>query len=149
VQVVEIERVEKAERLGRSRSRVFLVLAIVFLGQQASYLASPASFRHSGLMIGAWFVMVLLMLLLIGTGGFLLKGRKVWDLLNDETSRMNRSASQAVGFWVTIFTALIVYVESMFEPVSLNEALHIIVTVGVGAALISFAVRERRAHRIG
>jgi len=30
----------------------------------------------------------------------------------------------------------------------LNEGIHIIVTLGVGAALISFAVRERRAHRI-
>ena len=147
--MVEVDRIEKAERLGRSRSRIFFVLAVVFLGQQASYLASPSSFRHNGLMIGAWFVMVVLMMLLIATGGFLLKGRKVWDLLNDETSRLNRSASQAVGFWVTIVTALFVYVESMFEPVSLNEALHIIVTVGVGAALISFAVLERRAHRVG
>jgi hypothetical protein len=62
---------------------------------------------------------------------------------------MNRLASQAMGFWVTIITALVVYVESIFDPVTLNEGLHIIVTLGVGSALISFAVRERRAHRIG
>jgi hypothetical protein len=146
--MVEVDRVEKADRLGRSRSRVFFVLAMVFLAQQAAYLVSPAAIRGSPFQIGAWFILVILMLLLIGTGGFLLKGRKVWDLLNDETSRMNRAASQALGFWATIVTALIVYVDSMFEPVSLNEGLHIVVTVGVGAALLSFAVRERRAHRI-
>jgi hypothetical protein len=33
--------------------------------------------------------------------------------------------------------------------VTFNEAIHIIVTLGVGAALISFAVRERRAHGLG
>jgi hypothetical protein len=54
-----------------------------------------------------------------------------------------------MGFWVTIITALVVYVESIFDPVTFNEAIHIIVTLGVGAALISFAARERRAHRIG
>jgi uncharacterized membrane-anchored protein len=145
----EVDRVEKAERLGRSRSRVFLVLGLVFLAQQGAYLASPAAVRGSALQVGAWFILVLLMLLLIGTGGFLLKGRKVWDLLNDETSRSNRAASQALGFWATIVTSLIVYVDSMFEPVSLNEALHIIVSIGVGAALISFAARERKAHQLG
>jgi heme/copper-type cytochrome/quinol oxidase subunit 2 len=144
----EVERVEEAERLGRSRSRVFFMMAIVFFGQQGAYLAKPSA-AGSAFQIGAWLVLVMLVLLLIATGGFLLKGRKVWDLLNDETSRINRSASQALGFWATIFTALLVYVESLFEPVSLNEALHIIITIGVGAALVSFAVRERKAHRIG
>jgi hypothetical protein len=37
----------------------------------------------------------------------------------------------------------------MFDLVTLNEAVHIVGTIGVGAALISFAVRERRAHQLG
>jgi hypothetical protein len=61
---------------------------------------------------------------------------------------MNRLAAQATGFWVTIIATLAVYVESIFDPVTLNEAVHIIVTLGVGAALISFAARERKAHRL-
>jgi cation transport ATPase len=145
----ELDRVETAERLGRSRSRVFFLMAIVLFSQQTMYFASPAASRASPFQIGAWFILIVLMLLLVATGGFLLKGRKVWDLLNDETSRMNRAAAQAVGFWVTIIAAMIIYVDAMFEPVTLNEALHIIVTLGVGAALISFAARERRAHRDG
>lgn len=145
----DIDRVEKAERLGRSRSRVFFVMAMVLFVQQATYLSMPEHTRASGFQLGAWFILVLLLLLLIATGGFLLKGRKVRDLLNDETSRMNRTASQALGFWATILTALGVYVDSLFEPVTVNEAVHIIVTVGVGAALISFAVRERKAHALG
>ena len=89
------------------------------------------------------------MLLLLATGGFLLSGRKVRHLLNDESARANRVAAQAVGFWATILSLIAVYVESIFDPVTLNEAVHIVGTIGVGAALISFAVRERRAHRLG
>jgi hypothetical protein len=145
----EVDRVEKAERLGRSRSRVFFVMAMLLFVQQATYFAAPHSGRAASFHIGAWFILIVLMLLLIATGGFLLKGRKVWDLLNDETSRLNRVASQAVGFWATIIAALAVYVESLFDPMTVGEALHIIITIGVGAALISFAVRERRAHELG
>jgi hypothetical protein len=145
----DIDDVEKAERLSRSRARIFSVLAIVFFAGQATYFAGSPETRDSHVRIGAWLVLVVLMLLLIGTGGFLIKGRKVRDLLNDEGSKLNRLAAQALGFWVTILSALAIYVESMFDAVSLNEAMHVIVTLGVGATLLSFAVRERRAHRIG
>ena len=145
----DVHDVEEAERMGRARSRVFFVLAIVFFAGQSMYFTSSPLTRDSHARVGAWLILVVLMLMLLATGGFLLRGRKVRDLLNDENSRLNRLASQALGFWVTIITALVVYVESMFDPVTLNEGLHIIVTLGVGAALISFAVRERKAHHIG
>jgi heme/copper-type cytochrome/quinol oxidase subunit 2 len=145
----DVHDVEEAERMGRARSRIFSVLAIVFFAGQSLYFTSSPLTRDSHARVGAWLILVILILMLLATGGFLLRGRRVRDLLNDETSRHNRLASQAMGFWVTIITALVVYVESIFDPLTLNEGLHIIVTLGVGAALISFAVRERRAHRIG
>ena len=147
--MVEVDRVEKAERLGRSRSRVFFVLAMVFFAGQSLYFGAPDSTRDSVPRVGAWLILVCLMLMLLATGGFLLSGRKVRHLLNDESARANRVAAQAVGFWATILSLIAVYVESMFDPVTLNEAVHIVGTIGVGAALISFAVRERRAHRLG
>jgi len=145
----DLKDVEAADTMGRKRSQIFFVLAIVFFAGQAAYFGSSPATRDSHARIGAWLILVILILMLLATGGFLFRGRKVLDLLNDETSRLNRLASQALGFWVTIITALVVYVESIFDAVSLNEGIHIIVTTGVGAALISFAVRERRAHRIG
>jgi heme/copper-type cytochrome/quinol oxidase subunit 2 len=144
----DIHDIEAAERMGRARSRIFFVLAIVFFAGQSAYFASSPATRDSHARIGAWLILVILILMLLATGGFLLKGRKVRDLLNDETVRMNRLAAQATGFWVTIIATLAVYVESIFDPVTLNEAVHIIVTLGVGAALISFAARERKAHRL-
>lgn len=145
----DLKDIEHAERMGRARARIFSALAIVFFAGQSLYFASAPATRDSHARIGAWLILVVLILLLIATGGFLLKGRKVRDLLNDEQSRFNRLAAQALGFWVTVISALAVYVESMFEPVTLNEAIHIIVTLGVGATLLRFAVQERKAHRIG
>ena len=144
----DLHDVEVAERMGRARSRLFFVLAMVFFAGQSLYFTSSPLTRDSHARVGAWLILVILILMLLATGGFLLRGRNVRDLLNDETSRLNRLASQALGFWVTIITALVVYVESIFDPLTLNEGIHIIVTLGVGAALISFAVRERRAHHI-
>lgn len=145
----DLKDVEQAERAGRARSQLFFILAMVFFAGQSLYFASSEANRDSVPRVGAWLILVVLILLLLATGGFLLKGRSVRDLLNDETSRSNRLAAQATGFWVTVLAALAVYVESMFDPLTLNQGIHIIITLGVGAALISFAVRERRAHRIG
>lgn len=145
----DVNLVEKAERLGRKRSQIFFVLAMVFFAGQSIYFGAPEATRDSPARVGAWMILVLLMLMLLATGGFLLRGRDVRQLLNDESARANRIAAQAVGFWATILALLAVYVESMFDPVSLNEAVHIVGTIGVGAALISFATRERRAHRLG
>jgi heme/copper-type cytochrome/quinol oxidase subunit 2 len=144
----DVHDVEEAERMGRARSRIFFVLTIVFFSGQSLYFTSSPATRDSHARVGAWLILVILMLMLLATGGFLIRGRKVRDLLNDEASRLNRLAAQALGFWVTVITALAVYVESMFDTVTLNEGLHVIVTLGVGAALLSFAVRERRARPI-
>ena len=127
----DVHDVEEAERMGRARSRIFFVLAIVFFAGQSLYFTSSPLTRDSHARVGAWLILVVLILMLLATGGFLFRGRNVRDLLNDETSRLNRLASQALGFWVTIITALVVYVESIFDPLSLNEGLHIIVTLGV------------------
>ena len=145
----DLHDIDEADRMGRARSRMFFVLAIVFFAGQSLYFTSSPATRDSHARIGAWLILVILIMMLLATGGFLLRGRKVRDLLNDETSRLNRLASQALGFWVTIITSLVLYVESMFEPLTFNEGVHILVTLGVGSALISFAVRERRAHTIG
>lgn len=145
----DVNLVEKAERLGRKRAQVFYVLTIVFFAGQGVYFGAPEATRDSPPRVGAWLILVLLMLVLLATGGFLIRGRAVRNLLNDENARANRIAAQAVGFWATILALMAVYVESMFDPVTLNQAVHIVGTIGVGAALLTFATRERRAHRLG
>jgi hypothetical protein len=41
------------------------------------------------------------------------------------------------------------YFVVQFEPVSARETIHLLVTVGIAAALLRFAFLERRAHRDG
>src|SRR5213082_3829903 len=89
----DIHDVEEAERMGRARSRIFFILAIVFFAGQSMYFTSSPATRDSHARIGAWLILVILILLLLATGGFVFRGRKVRDLLNDETSRLNRLAS--------------------------------------------------------
>ena len=56
---------------------------------------------------------------------------------------MTRIPSAAMG------TAIGIYVVAMFEPVSGRDAVHIIVTAAVAAALLNFGMLERRALRDG
>ena len=126
----------------------FFVLAIVFFAGQSLYFGAPGATRdiHAG--VGAWLILVCLMLMLLATGGFLLSGRKCAICSTTRALAANRVAAQADRLsGRRSFRCIAVYVESIFDPVTLNEAIHIIGTLGVGAALISFAVRERRAHR--
>ena len=43
--------------------------------------------------------------------------------------------------------AIILYMFDMFEPVRGRDAIHIIMTAGIGAALLTFGRLERRALR--
>jgi hypothetical protein len=43
--------------------------------------------------------------------------------------------------------AILLYVVDMFELVSGRDAIHIIMTAGIGAALLTFGKLERRALR--
>ncbi len=41
------------------------------------------------------------------------------------------------------------YLIDRFEPLAAGEVAHLVLTLGIGAALIRFAFLERRAHRDG
>jgi hypothetical protein len=143
-----IQEIQEAERAGRSRSRIFFLMAAVLLLQFVSFLIDPTAWR-STFQVGSWLFVIVLMLLLIATGGFLLKPRRIRDLMNDEPTRLNLLIAQAMGFWTTIVAALAAYLLSLFLPVRANDSLHVVATIGVGAALLTFAMRERQAHRLG
>ena len=70
-------------------------------------------------------------------------------MIDDENTRANRSDAMRVGFILAMVGAIVTYVLTMFEPVSGREAVHIILSVGIGAALLRMALLERRAHRNG
>jgi hypothetical protein len=142
--------VEKAEHLGRRRARIFAVQAIFFIGWQGTFLSGQAgtSGIPGGLRLSAWLVWSIMLLFLLGTGGFFFRARKVRDLLEDELTRSHRMKAQVSGFWAAALVALALYAVQMVEPMTARDAIHIILSAAIGGGLLTFAILERRSRAI-
>jgi len=71
----------------------------------------------------------------------------VRNLMNDDITREHRAQALSLGFLIAMLTAIALYVIDMAEPVATRVAIHVVVTLGIGAALVRFGMLERRAHR--
>ena len=150
--MVERSVVEAAERLSRKRARMLPFLAIIYLTQQATFFsgdAPPGARPVDHVKIGAWLVLSLVLLLALATNGFWFQRKEVRDLINDESTRANRSSAMTIGFIASMLAAIVIYFLEQFEAVTAREAIHLILSVGLGAALLRFGTLERRAHGNG
>lgn len=128
------------------------MLAILYITQQASYItmrSGPAARPVDAMKISAWLVMSAVVLAAIATNGFWLQPREVRSMIDDEVTRANRSDAMRFGFIFAVLTCIAVYFITMFEPVNGRDAVHIIMSDGLGAALIRWGWLERRALREG
>lgn len=143
--------VEIADRLSRKRSRLLPLLALLFISGQAMYFgnASQPLRTVDTVRIGAWLVWALALLLLLATGGGLFRSRSVRSLMEDEVTIEHRRRGLVAGFWAAMAAAVLLYPISIAEPVTAREALHIVVTAGIGVALLWFGWLERRALKDG
>ena len=142
---------EKAEQLSKRRARMLPFLAIIFLTQQGTYFATPDNSPHSadGVKIAAWLVLSLVLVAALATKGFWLQPKEVRELIDDENTRANRLDGMRWGFLFAMAAGVAVYFITMFEPVTAREAVHVIMSTGIAAALIRWGILERRAHRDG
>jgi hypothetical protein len=141
---------ERADFLTRRRARMLPVLAFLYLSQQTIYFRSTAAVHPRDVdhvWIGAWVVLSLIMLAGLTTKGFWLQPREVRDLIDDESSRANRLEGIRIGFLVAMLTAIALYFVDQYSPMTAREAIHIVLSLGLGAALIRFGMLERLAHR--
>lgn len=146
--MVESTMAEQAERLSKRRARMFPLLALIYVTQQASFFASPMADRAvDHVKIGAWVISSIVLLAALLSGGAWLRPRAVRDLLDDETSRAHRADALGVGFVVAMAVAILLYVVGTVSPVTAREAIHVIVSAGIAAALIRFGWLEKRAMR--
>jgi hypothetical protein len=140
---------EKAEALGRRRARVLPFLAILLIMQQGTFFSS-----HPGVdrpvdhfKIAAWLVLSAVILLALWTGGSWLQPKRVRELLNDETTRVHRAQAFRTAFLASMLGCIFLYFLTIWTHVDAREAVHIVMTIGLSAALLSFGYLERRAHR--
>lgn len=140
---------ERAETLGRRRARVLPFLAVLLIAQQGTFFSS-----HPGVdrpvdhfKIAAWLVLSAVILLALWTGGSWLQPKRVRELLNDETTRVHRAQAFRTAFLASMLGCIFLYFLTIWTPVDAREAVHIIMTIGLSAALLSFGFLERRAHR--
>jgi hypothetical protein len=141
---------ERADYLSRRRARILPFLAIIYFTQQVSFLSALGdgpSRDADHFKIGAWVVLSLVLLAALATKGFWLQPRAVRDLIDDEGTRANRLDAMRIGFLFACCTALAAYFIAQFQPLTVGEAAHLVLTFGLGAALIRFGMLERRAHR--
>ena len=143
--------VETADRLSRRRSRLLPVLALVFISGQAMYFgnASQALRTVDTVRISAWLVWSIVLLVLLATGGGFFRSKAVRALMEDEVTIEHRRRGLATGFWAAMLSAIVIYPLSIWEPVTAREAIHIVLTAGIGAALLRFGFLERRALKDG
>ena len=147
----ERSNAERAEDLSKRRARALPVLAILFLLQQATYFtgggAGDRTVDH--VHIAAWLVLSVVLLLALATGGGWIYPRAVRELANDEATRAHRDDAFCIGFLMSMAACVLLYVVSFYEPVTGRDTLHLIMTIGIAAALLRFGFLERRAFRDG
>jgi len=144
--------VEIADRLSRRRARMLPMLAIIFISQQAAYFSGrieDGARAVDHVKIAAWLVLSVVMLLALTTGGFWFRPKEVRALLDDDVTRANRADALRIGFLVTMASAIALYFVNFFEPMGARDAIHILMSFGIVAALLRFGYLERRAHRDG
>lgn len=141
---------EKAEYLSKRRARMLPALAIIFLTQQASFFSQISGGEQvsaEGAKISAWLLLSVVLLLGLATKGFWLERKEVRDLVDDENTQANRNEAMRWGFLFAMASAIAVYVLTMLEAVTGREAVHIVLSFGIAAALLRWGVLERRALR--
>jgi len=141
---------EKAEYLSRRRARMLPALAVIYITQQATYFTVPSGTAHRAVddaKISAWLVFSGILLAALSTKGFWLARREVRAMIDDELTRANRLDAMRFGFIFAMLTCIVIYAITMFEPVNGRDAVHVILSDGLGAALIRWGWLEWVAHR--
>jgi hypothetical protein len=144
---------DQAERLSGRRARALPALAVMFIAQQATFLAQSPPLETARvvdlLRLSAWVALSLILLAALWTNGFWFRRKAVRALLDDEATRAHRADAMSLGFALATLAAIALYIASMIDAVPVRLALHLIVTAGIGAAVMRFGFLERRAHRVG
>jgi len=143
---------ERADYLSRRRARTLPALAVIYLSQQATFFSALDNGNHvsaRAVKIGAWLVLSAVLLAALTTKGFWFQPRQVRDMIDDENTRANRLEAIRYGYIAGMLMAMVIYFWAQMDPLNAMETIHLILSAGLGVALVKFGLLERRAHRDG
>jgi hypothetical protein len=142
-----ISDAEQADRLSRRRARMTVAMAIIFVSQQFTFFSADAEDHRAVTWVhtSGWLVLTAVILGALVTGGFWFKPKAVRALMEDDVARENRHRALSLGFVLAMVSAIILYAIDRFQPVGAPIAIHLIISVGLGAALVRFGTLEKRA----
>ncbi|WP_140866565.1 hypothetical protein [Sphingomonas oligophenolica] len=136
--------VDIAERKSIVRAIFFLALAAALVLLLMVTFAGGVDFLNglwAGLMIGA-------SLNLLPFARWVKARNPVALLLDDESTREHRHIATTRGFWAAVVATLAMTIVSLYVPaLTAYDAVRVIGTAGMAAALIAFAALELRASR--
>ena len=135
--------IELADRLSRTRATVFLFFAgIILIDLWFSFGRGGTDF-FQGLWLG---ITTAAAINLLPIKRWLRPGSLVARLMDDEAVREHRRMSCTAGFWAALVAALILAVIAHdAPPFSAFDAIRVVASAAVVAALTSFATLELRA----
>ena len=140
---------ERAEYLSRKRARMLPFLAIIYLSQQVTFFSALDTPGHESartVKIGAWLVLSAVLLAALTTKAFWFERREVRELIDDEHTRANRLDAIRYGYIASMVTAMAIYFWVQVQSLTAMETIHLVLSAGLGAALVRFGFLERRAH---
>jgi hypothetical protein len=144
---------ERIEYLQRRRTRLAFIQSMFFLFWQVQFFANeaPTPDRQAvyHLKLAAYVVWAGILLAFLATGGSWWSPKAVRAVLNDEVTRAHRLQALAFGFYASMATAVVCYAVNLLQPMSGRVAIHLILSLGIGPALLWFGILERRAQDAG
>jgi len=135
---------EMAETVSRRRSVMLIGLGALLLAGQPLYFANDG-IPAAQLKTVAWLGWSLVLLAALAWAGGNFFGGSVRALVEDEIAVANRARACAAGFWAAMLVAIGLYGFSLFDNLKGRESIHLVVTAGIGIALLRFGLLERRA----
>ncbi len=139
------DTVERADRVSRGRALAAPFAGLALLSVQQWLFFGQEWQEVSVVQLAIWLALALLALAVLLSGGLWFVPRSVRRLAEDGETERNRQRAITAGFVVAIITALLVFAVSPFEPLPAQRAAHIITSVSLGVAFVTFGVAESRS----
>lgn len=136
---------DAADRLSRSRVRILTAVMVIFAVQQANVSVVPPTRTVEVVGLLAWLLMATALLLVLRTGGMLLRDPALRALANDEVTRANRAEAVEWGFFGAMAGAILLSGVAALTETPVLVALRLVILLGLFTATFRFVTLEKKA----